>query len=64
MSFEAIIGQERPIRFLTRILEKKRIPNAILFTGIDGIGRQETAKAFGMALNCTDPDGVAACKAC
>ncbi|MBW1895734.1 MAG: DNA polymerase III subunit delta', partial [Deltaproteobacteria bacterium] len=64
MTFEPIIGQERPIRFLSQILKKRRVPNAMLFSGIDGIGKQTTAKAFGMALNCSNPVDAVACQAC
>ncbi|NVM56717.1 MAG: DNA polymerase III subunit delta' [Desulfobacterales bacterium] len=64
MTFESIIGQERPIRLLTRMLQKDRLPHAVLFTGIDGIGRQTTAKALAMALNCLRPAGVSACGGC
>jgi DNA polymerase-3 subunit delta' len=64
MTFDSILGQERAIRFLRQIMKKKRIPNAMLFTGIDGIGKQTTARSFGMALNCTDPHGAEACMAC
>ncbi len=62
--FEPIIGQERPIRFLTQMLQKKSIPTALLFTGVDGIGRQKTARAMAMALNCSGPVGVSACGRC
>jgi DNA polymerase-3 subunit delta' len=64
MRFESIIGQERPIRFLTQMLRKRNIPHAMLFTGIDGIGKQTTARALGMALNCLSPVGVSACGEC
>ena len=64
MRFESIIGQERPIRFLTQILQKRSIPHAMLFTGVDGIGKQTTARALGMALNCLNPVGVSACGEC
>jgi DNA polymerase-3 subunit delta' len=64
MRFESIIGQERPIRFLTQMLKTKSIPHAILFTGIDGIGKQTTARALGTALNCLSPAGVSACGEC
>ena len=64
MRFDSIIGQERPIRFLTQMLKKKNIPHAMLFTGIDGIGKRTTAIALGMALNCTNPVGVSACEEC
>lgn len=61
---ESIIGQERPIWFLTQMLQKRCIPHALLFTGIDGIGKQTTARAFGMALNCLSPAGGSSCGEC
>lgn len=64
MKFESIIGQERPVRFLTQMLQKRSVPHAMLFTGVDGIGKQTTARALGMALNCLSPVGVSACGEC
>ena len=53
--FELIQGQQLAIRLLTTLIRKGQIPHALLFTGIDGIGKQTTARAFAMACNCTDP---------
>lgn len=64
MTFESIIGQERAIRLLSRMLHNDRLAHALLFTGIDGIGRQTTAKALAMALNCANPVGESACGMC
>lgn len=64
MTLESIIGQDRPIRFLTQMLQKGSIPHALLFTGIDGIGKRKTAVALGMSLNCLSPVGVSACGEC
>lgn len=64
MTFESIIGQDRPIRFLTQMLRKGTIPHALLFTGIDGIGKRKTALSLGMALNCPNPVDVSACGKC
>lgn len=50
--FKSIIGQEQPIRFLTILLRKGMIPNALLFTGPEGVGKRRTAYAFAMAANC------------
>jgi DNA polymerase-3 subunit delta' len=50
--FESIIDQEQPIRLLKNILLNMTIPNALLFTGTDGIGKSTTALAFAMACNC------------
>ncbi len=51
--FEAIIGQDRPIRILTTFLQNGTVPHALLFTGIEGVGKQSTAVTFAMACNCT-----------
>ena len=50
--FESIIDQERPIRILTTLLNRGNIPHALLFTGIDGVGKREAAVALAMASNC------------
>jgi DNA polymerase-3 subunit delta' len=64
MTFDTVLGQARAIRMLQRMLEKDRVPHALLFTGIDGIGRQATAKTLAMALNCLDPEGQNPCNRC
>jgi len=64
MILESIIGQDRAIRLLSRMLHSDRLAHALLFTGIDGIGRQTTAKALAMALNCANPVGESACGMC
>jgi DNA polymerase-3 subunit delta' len=51
--FDAIIDQERPIRLLTSFLSHGTIPHALLFTGIEGVGKRTAAMAFAMACNCT-----------
>jgi DNA polymerase-3 subunit delta' len=53
--FDQIRGQRQAIGLLTTLLRKGQIPHALVFTGIDGIGKQAAAKAFAMACNCTDP---------
>ena len=50
--FESIVGQQKPIRLLIAHLQNKTIPHALLFTGLEGIGKQATATAFAMACNC------------
>ena len=64
ITFDAIIGQKRAKRLLTRMVEKDRVAHALLFTGIDGIGKKTAAKAMAMALNCRKTTGVLACKKC
>jgi DNA polymerase-3 subunit delta' len=51
--FESIIDQNRPLRILTAFLQKGTIPHALLFTGIEGVGKEHAAVALAMACNCT-----------
>jgi DNA polymerase-3 subunit delta' len=52
LGFDAIIDQERPIRILLSHLQKGTIPHALLFTGIEGVGKKTAALALAMACNC------------
>lgn len=50
--FDAIIGQTLPVRILQTFLNKAMVPQALLFTGKAGVGKQTTAMIFAMALKC------------
>ena len=52
VGFESILGQEKPIRLLTTLLQNETIPHALLFLGIEGVGKKTTAIATAMASNC------------
>ncbi|MCG2758822.1 MAG: DNA polymerase III subunit delta' [Desulfobacteraceae bacterium] len=56
--FESIVDQKQPIRLLKNILLNRTIPNALLFSGIDGIGKNTTAIAFAMACNCGGKESI------
>jgi DNA polymerase III subunit delta' len=57
-AFTDIHDQEAPIASLLALIKKQTIPHALLFTGIDGIGKATVARRFAMALNCgARPDG-------
>jgi DNA polymerase-3 subunit delta' len=51
-SFASIIDQQRPVSILNTLLKKNAIPHALLFTGIEGIGKKRAALTFAMAANC------------
>ena len=68
-----------PERILNAFLTKRAIPHALLFTGLQGVGKRRTALSLAMACNCeafTAPgsgervsgepvrDGLPACGAC
>ena len=50
--FDSIIDQDRPVGILTTFLQNGTIPHALLFIGIEGVGKESTALAFAMACNC------------
>jgi len=50
--FDAIVGQQDPIRLLKTFVRNGTQPHALLFTGDDGVGKKMTAAAFAMACNC------------
>jgi DNA polymerase-3 subunit delta' len=58
--FSSLIAQHQPVNILNAILRRGKVPHALLFTGIEGVGKQTAAILFAMALNCkkrkADPD--------
>jgi len=65
--FSQIIGQERAINFLRRVMSRDKIPHAYLFVGIPGIGKTTTALALTRAINCREPkdgEGCGQCQSC
>lgn len=50
--FGSIWGQDQPIRLLSTLLRNGSIPHALLFIGMEGVGKQDAAMAFAMACNC------------
>jgi DNA polymerase-3 subunit delta' len=53
--FDSIIGQKHPIRLLKRFLRNGTLPHALLFTGIEGVGKRTAATEIAIALNCANP---------
>ena len=51
--FGSIRDQQRAVRLLNAFLKQGNIPHALLFTGLEGVGKRTAAIAFAMACNCT-----------
>jgi len=53
-----IRGQQRPKKILARAIETGRVHHAYLFTGLRGVGKFTTARAFAAVVDCEqrDPD--------
>lgn len=52
--FSDILGQEKAVAYLQKLVCQDRVPGALLFCGPDGIGKKKTALEFAKALNCED----------
>lgn len=62
--FEPLIGNQRGKEILRRMLAARRVPGALLFAGIEGIGKKLFALELAKALNCRAPKNFEACDAC
>ena len=58
-----VIGQGRAVQFLTELVERDRVPHALLFLGTSGTGAVAAALDFVQALHCRE-DGTVACGHC
>ena len=52
--FNEILGQEKAVNYLQKLVREDRVPGALLFCGPDGVGKKKTALEFAKALVCDD----------
>ncbi|MBC8043797.1 MAG: AAA family ATPase [Rhizobacter sp.] len=64
MSWDHIIGQLRQKDMLRRAIRQGRLPNAYLFTGPEGTGKEATAIEVAKVLNCDAADALISAAAC
>jgi len=57
MAFKDILGHDRQLDVLRRMIQTDRVPHAFLFYGDEGIGKRKTAMELAKALNCTSAGG-------
>jgi len=62
--FENLIGNERIKNILRRLVHEKRVPNAILFAGSDGVGKRQFALELARAAVCHSPKDGESCGEC
>lgn len=66
MAFKDIAGHERVKKILRKALQKKKVPNSLLFCGPEGVGKEETALVLAKAMNCErkKDDACETCASC
>jgi len=60
----AVIGQERAVALLRRYIGAGAVPQGLLFSGEEGVGKEKAARAFAAALLCRAPGEERACGTC
>jgi len=63
-TFQAIVGQEAPIRTLMSALNTQRLHHAYLFTGTRGVGKTTIARILAKCLNCETGITAVPCEQC
>jgi DNA polymerase-3 subunit delta' len=64
MTFDHVLGHERPKSILRRALSSGRLAHAYLFEGPEGVGKRLMALALVRAVFCSDGTGCGSCSAC
>jgi len=66
LAFGDILGHERVKKILRKALQKKKIPNSMLFCGPEGVGKEEMAIVLSKAINCErkKDDACEKCASC
>ena len=62
--FSAVLGQDRGLALLRKYIGAGAVPQGLLFTGEEGVGKEKAARAFAAALLCREPGGEGACGRC
>jgi len=62
--FDKLIGNNPVKAVLRRLLAEKRVPNALLFAGADGVGKKHFALELAKAFVCLNPKSAEACDVC
>jgi DNA polymerase-3 subunit gamma/tau len=62
--FEEVVGQGSTVRILRNALSRNRVPHAMLFSGVRGVGKTTLARIMAKALNCEEQKGELPCNKC
>ncbi len=64
--FDEVLGNDRIKKILRLALEKGRVPNSLIFSGPEGVGKRRLAVILAQALNCErgEVEPCGACETC
>ncbi len=62
--FDKIIGNQRIKNTFRHLIKEKRVPNAVLFAGEEGIGKRLFARELAKSFVCLTPNDGEACDKC
>ncbi len=62
--FDKFIGNNHIKEVLRRLLASRRVPNALLFAGEDGVGKRQFTLELAKAFVCQNPKNAEACDVC
>ena len=60
----SVVGQERALSLLRMYIGAGAVPQGLLFSGEEGVGKEKAARAFAAALLCRNPGAEGACGSC
>ena len=63
-TFEEVVGQQPVVRTLQNAIDRNRIPHAIIFSGVRGVGKTTLARLVAKALNCQEGPTKIPCNQC
>jgi len=63
-SFDEVVGQQAIVRTLQNSLERARVPHALIFSGVRGVGKTTLARIMAKALNCEKGPSPTPCNTC
>ena len=63
-TFEQVVGQQPVVRTLQNAIERNRIPHAMIFSGVRGVGKTTLARLVAKALNCQEGPTKVPCNTC
>ncbi len=63
-TFEQVVGQQPVVKTLQNAIERNRIPHAMIFSGVRGVGKTTLARLVAKALNCQEGPTKIPCNKC